>query len=292
MNLREIVRFEFVYQARRVRTWLCFAILLAVAYLVTRGNAEDAARAGGTLVNAPYGIAVTTVIANVLWVLIATAVAGQAAARDVQTRMHPLIYSMPVSKADYLGGRFLAALGINAMILLAVPAGMLLALFVPRVDSALLGPFRPAAYLSAYVLMAVPTAFAATAIQFSLAALARRAAVSYLGSVFLLVAVSMGAGIVANVLRQPTLGKLLDPLGYITVVGLLSKAWSSSEKNTVLVALEGSMLANRLVWIGIGLAVLAFTYQRFRFGDPAARPRAKRAMRRRETPIEARDARP
>ena len=30
------------------------------------------------------------------------------AARDVQTRMHPLTYTAPVSKADYLGGRFLA----------------------------------------------------------------------------------------------------------------------------------------------------------------------------------------
>ncbi len=36
--------------------------------------------------------------------------------------------------------------------------------------------------------MALPTAFAVTAIQFSLAALNRRAAVNYLGSVLLLLA--------------------------------------------------------------------------------------------------------
>ena len=55
----------------------------------------------------------------------APAVAGGAAARDVQTRMHPLIYTTPISKADYLGGRFLAAFVLNALILLAVPLGML-----------------------------------------------------------------------------------------------------------------------------------------------------------------------
>ena len=59
----------------------------------------------------------------------APAVAGSAAARDVQTRMHPLVYTTPISKADYLGGRFLAAFVLNALILLAVPLGILAALF-------------------------------------------------------------------------------------------------------------------------------------------------------------------
>ena len=39
---------------------------------------------------------------------------GAAAARDVQTRMHPLTCTAPVSKADYLGGRFLAAFVLKA----------------------------------------------------------------------------------------------------------------------------------------------------------------------------------
>jgi len=92
--------------------------------------------------------------------------------------------------------------------------------------------------------MALPTAFAMTTIQFSLAALNRRAAVSYLGSVVLLVTVSIGPG---GYQPSPdaTLGKLLDPIGYITVVGVLSKAWTPIEKNTFLIGMQGSMLANR-----------------------------------------------
>lgn len=39
---------------------------------------------------------------------------GAAAARDVQTRMHPLTCTALVSKADYLGGRFLAAFVLKA----------------------------------------------------------------------------------------------------------------------------------------------------------------------------------
>ena len=66
------------------------------------------------VVNSPYDIAQDTVLTGLLWILMAPAVAGSAAARDVQTRMHPLIYAAPISKADYLGGRFLAAFVLNA----------------------------------------------------------------------------------------------------------------------------------------------------------------------------------
>ena len=100
MKFREIFRFEFVYQARHVRTWLYFAVLFAVAYLLMR-----TAGAGDGVVNSPYAIAVETVLTCVLWILMAPAVAGSAAARDVQTRMHPLVYTTPISKADYLGFR-------------------------------------------------------------------------------------------------------------------------------------------------------------------------------------------
>ena len=258
MKFREIFRFELMYQARRIRTWLYFAVLFVVAYLLRDG-----------VVNSPFAIAQETLLTSLLWILMAPAVAGSAAARDVQTRMHPLVYTTPLSKADYLGGRFLAAFVLNALILLAVPLGMLAALLFPRLEREIVGPFRPAVYLSSYGLLALPTAFTFTAVQFSLAALKRRAIVSYLGSVLFFVPVSIVAALVVNVLQMPTLGKLLDPIGYISVLGLLSKTWTPLEMNTVLIGLESWMLANRLLWVGLALAILAFTHVRFRLGDRA-----------------------
>ena len=84
MNFREIFRFEFVYQARSIRTWLYFAVLFAAAFQLRRG-----------VVNSPFAIAQETILAGLLWVLMAPAVAGSAAARDAQTRMHPLVYTTP-----------------------------------------------------------------------------------------------------------------------------------------------------------------------------------------------------
>ena len=276
MRLREIFRFEFLYQARRVRTWLYFAVLLVVAYMTVKNNSIDEARNNLQLANSPYVIAAATVICNMLWVLMASAVAGSAAARDLQTRMHPLIYTAPVTKTDYLGGRFLAAFAINAMILLAAPIGVVLALTVPPVEAQILGPSRPDAYLTTYILMALPTAFAVGALQFSLATLMRRSVASYLASVLLFVAVSIGAGAIANLWQMPSLGKVLDPIGFITVIGLISKSWTPLEKNTLLIGLQPEMLMKAVLWIAIGFLLLALTHRVFRFGDVAVKTRRSR----------------
>lgn len=266
MKFREIFRFEFVYQARRVRTWLYFAVLFVAGFLLSK-----TASGGAVLANSPYSIAQETVLTTLLWVLMAPDVAGSAAARDVQTRMHPLVYAAPIRKADYLGGRFLAAFVLNALLLLAVPLGILADMFVPgRVGAEFLAPLRPAVYLSSYGVLALPTAFIFTAVQFSFAALKRRAIVSYVGSVLFYGIFSGAAALTLNVLHMPTLGTLLDPTNRITVLVLMSDTLTPLEMNTVLIGMDRSILANRLLWIGVALAILAFTYVRFRLGDREA----------------------
>ncbi len=259
MKFREIFRFEFLYQARLVRTWLYFAVLFFIAY-----------RLRGDGVHSPFTIAQETLLSGLLWTLMAPAVAGSAAARDVQTRMHPLVYTTPIGKADYLGGRFLAAFVLNALILLAVPLGMLAALLLSSKQPQIVGPFPPAVYFSAYGLLALPTAFTFTAVQFSFAALTRRAVAAYLGTVLFCLTIGVPAAVVTNVLRLPTLGILLDPSVRIILV-IIPETLTHPALNAALFGLKGPILANRLLWIGVALAILAFTYRRFRFADPAGR---------------------
>jgi ABC-2 type transport system permease protein len=256
MKFREIFRFEFAYQARHVRTWLYFAILFVVA---------NRLRGGG--VNSLFTAAQETLLITLLWALMAPAVAGGAAARDVQTRMHPLVYTTPIRKADYLGGRFLAAFGLNALILLAAPLGMLVDFLLPGGKPEIIGPFPPVAYFGAYGFFALPTAFIFTAVQFSFAALTRKAVFSYLGTVLFCVGVRITAAVVTNIFRLPTLDELLDPTARIILIRIPET--TLIEMDPVLVGMKGSMLANRLLWIAIALVILAFTYRRFRFDHRA-----------------------
>ncbi len=262
MKFWEVFRFELAYQVRRAWPWLFFAVLLVINFLMTRDNSLAEALYEEFFLNSPFAIAKTTVFGSLVWLLVAAAVAGEAAARDVATGMHPLTYTAPISKADYLGGRFLAALVLNALILLAVPAGILLAVYSPGVDAELIGPFRPAAYLTAYAFIALPNAFVATAVQFSLAARSGRAMASYPGSLLLFF---MGFFIASAVLLKQGVGTLLDPIGMRFIVEDLSHLWTTTEKNWRLIELEGTVLTNRLLWLGIGVGALAVTWLRFRF---------------------------
>jgi ABC-2 type transport system permease protein len=268
MKLRAIFRFEFAYQTRRGSTWICFAVLFGFALWMMVGSipTDD-----NELLNSPFGIAFATVLGSVIWLLFAASVAGEAAARDVQTRMHSLIYTAPVSKAEVLGGRFLAVFVLHALILLAVPAGLLLGLYLPGVEAERLGPFRPAAYLTAYGFIALPFAFVATVLQFSAAALNRRPIASYLTSVLLLITSTFVALTVAQVLGRWELTRLLDLVGLLGIVGELGETWTAVEKNTRLVGLDPTLLANRLIWLAIAVGVLAFTYHHFRLAHPTER---------------------
>ncbi len=185
MKFGEIFRFELAYQLRRPWPWAFFAVLFVVSFLMTRDGTLAEALLDDFFINSPFAIAKTTVVGGLVWLLVAAPMAGEAAARDVATGMHSLTYTLPVSKAEYLGARFLAAFVLNASMLLAVQAGILVAVYWPGVSAQLVGPFRPAAYLTAYGFLALPTAFVATAIQFGLATRSGRPMTSYLGSLFL-----------------------------------------------------------------------------------------------------------
>jgi ABC-2 type transport system permease protein len=272
VKLREIFRFELAYQGRRPWPWLVAGVLLVLAFLVTRDAALADALYEEFYVNSPFAVAKTTVVGSLIWLLVGGAVAGDAAARDVATGMHPLLWTVRVSRAEYLGGRFLAALTVNALVLLAVQAGAVLAVYAPGVDPAVIGPFRPAAWLSAYGYVALPTAFAATAIQFWLATRSGRPMASYAGSL-LLFFMAYVVGIFLFVQGRRELANLLDPIGVHFVLSDLSHLWTPIERNTRLLALEGTLLANRLLWLGVGVAALAVTYARFRFAHRAGTAR-------------------
>jgi ABC-type transport system involved in multi-copper enzyme maturation permease subunit len=270
MKLRTIFRFELAYQARRVSTWLVFAILATIAFIFTRESFLSDALYAEFYLNSPFIIASATVFGSLLWLVLGAATAGEIAARDVETGMHPLTYTAPVSKAEHLGGRFLAAIILNLLILLAIPLGVLLAVYASGADPELIGPFRPAAYLTAFGFFALPNAFVGTSVQFAWAALGRRALGSYVGSVLLIFVAHGGFAAVMYYLERQDVAALLDVFGHLYMTSEVVLGWTPIEKGTRLIALEGPLLHGRLVWTGIALATLALTYARFRFEHLAA----------------------
>lgn len=278
MKLLGIFRFELAYQLRRPWSWLSLAVLTVFAFVNTRVAIVPVTLPQDFILNSPFIIAAVTVFSCQVWLLVAPAVAGEAAARDVHTGMYPLTYTSPVSKSEYLGGRFLAALVLNALILLGVQVGSLLAAFGPGANPEIIGPFRPAAYLAAYGLIALPNALIATAIQFSAALLSGRPMASYIGSFGLFF---LSYPVTVALYMSPLRGLALtaDPIGIFAIMNAMMSEWTIVEKNVRMFTLEGPMLWNRLVWIGVALLTLAFVHLRFRFAHRTAADALSRLTR-------------
>lgn len=257
-----IFGFEMGCQLRRPWVWAFSAVVLVLSFLMTRDGSVSGVLFAEYYLNSPFSIALTTVFGSLLWLALAASVAGEAAARDVESQMYALVYTAPIGKLEYLGGRFLAAWVVNAFILLFVQVGIALGVYLPGVDPALVGPFQPAAFLTAYGYISIPLAWAGTAIQFWLAARAGRVMAAYLGSFVL---IFMGFFIASVLLFKRNLGTLLDPIGIRIVVEDMAHLWTPIEKNTRLLTLEGPFLMNRLLWSGVGILAIGVTVFSFRF---------------------------
>ncbi|QCR22384.1 M1 family metallopeptidase [Pontibacter sp. SGAir0037] len=265
MILWKIFRSEFAYLGGRITTWLYVAFLLIFTFVMNLVTTPG----DGVYPNNTFHITAITVMGGFIWLVMGANVAGEAAARDVQQRIHSLIYTTPVKKLNYLGGKFLAAFAVNALLLLALPVGVLLSFYLPVMDQGELLPLRPLAYGNVYFLIALPNAFVATALQFAFAALSRQVLASYMASLLLAFFAQILAIATAKLFGNWDLVKLLDPVGVAGIIGNELQTWTATEKNTRLVTLEGMFLLNRVLWAGVAAGLLWFAYLRYKFANPA-----------------------
>ncbi|HEX2123308.1 MAG TPA: ABC transporter permease, partial [Thermoanaerobaculia bacterium] len=267
MKLWEIFRYDAVTQLRRYTT-LIYAVGLAVVTVLAATTFFDDVVRDGIFLNAPMVTTACLIIASMVGVLVTAALAGEAGTRDTEARMEPLLYTTPLAKAAYLGGRFLSAFAVNALLLAIVPLTLAVWTFVPIGEAASFGPFRLGPYVSAFLIVALPNAFIATALLFSLVVLTRRAMVGYLGAAVLFFNSAIQEGIVAGALGKWELAKHLDLFGFI--IG--AAQWRSRtplQRNTLPLQFEGALLTNRLLWLSVAVVLLTLVYLRFRMAHYA-----------------------
>lgn len=268
MRLREVFRYEVAYRLRRPLTWIFVVIQALLTFWTNLATFES-----NELFNAPVRLAGGAAIAGMAGILISAALFGDAAMRDFAAEMDPLLFTSRLSKTEYLTGRFLAALTINAMVLVAIPLTQAIVSQLPILRPEQVGPFRLAAYLQPFVLFLLPNVFFFGAILFTIAALGRQTIPVYLGAIVIfvsyLVAVNNLSGPDARL--WSTLG---DPMG-ISVLQKLIRYWAPAESNTRLMGFPTMLVLNRAIWLAVPAMILTMLYRRFRFAHLAGGGRRK-----------------
>ncbi|MFT3769929.1 MAG: M1 family aminopeptidase [Minicystis sp.] len=265
-----IAAFEARQRLRLPSTQIYFVInfLSGLLFLMASGGAFKGVNmgivAGGrTLVNSPFALHTFITLTSYFSLQVTATFMGQALVQDFESQSAPLFFTAPVSKRDYLGGRFLGALAALLVVFSSIGLGCFAGTILPGVEPGLLGPNRLSAYLWPYVVGVLPNLLFTGAIFFAMAALTRKIRSVQAASVVILVGYLIAASMM-NKIESRTVSALVDPLG-LNATFFTIEYWPVAEQNTRLVPFTGLVLYNRLLWLGIGAAMLALAVARFRF---------------------------
>ena len=282
--LGEIFRFELRYQLRQPVFWIAGALFFLMTFLAV---STDAVAIGGSIGNvnrnAPFVIMQLLMVMSLLGVFVTTAFVASPVVRDHEAGTQELFFSTPVRKRDYLVGRFAGALVVALAVSVPVALGVMLGGLMPWLEPERVGPFMLGPYLFGLALFVVPNTVFTGSLLFGLATMTRSLVVTYAGVVGLFVAYAVAGNLLSDV-ENETFAAMLDPFGG-GAFAVATRYWTVADRNTLLLPLDGALVANRLVVMGIGLAVFALTYARFSFTVVESR----RARRRRQR---AQDAAP
>src|SRR6185295_2362 len=113
---------------------------------------------------------------------------------------------------QYLGGRFLGALGVTLLVFSSLGLGAFFATKLPGMDQTRLGPNRLAAYLLPYLVVLLPNAILIGGVFFNLAAMTRKMLPVYIGSVLLLIGWLISTQLMRD-MDNKTVAALIDPFG-------------------------------------------------------------------------------
>ncbi len=269
-----IALFELRLLLRSPVFWIGFAIFFLLSFGAITVDEIQIGAGGNVRLNAPYAIAQTLAIMCVFGIFVATAFVAGAVIRDDETGFAPLVRSTRVGKPAYVLGRFTGATAAALLVMTSVPLGMGLGALMPWLDPERLGPNDVTHYLLAYVVFVLPTMLVVCAAFFALATATRNLMWTYIGAIASLV----GFIVSRTLLRDPALDHIsawTDPFG-LSPLSLATKYWTAAERNTLLPPLEGLLLGNRLLWLGVAAALLAAAYGLFRMdGASLFKRRAK-----------------
>jgi ABC-type transport system involved in multi-copper enzyme maturation permease subunit len=270
--LWHIAWFEIRYW---LRSWMLWIFTLLIAAMIFGAVSTDQIQVGGALSNtfrnAPFVIQNYYAIIGLLTLLMATAFVNSAASRDFSHNTYEIVFSTPLSRRDFLFGRFLGATLISIIPMLGVSVGVLLAKYMPWVEPERWGPVYWGAHLKGILVFAVPNAFFMAAVLFAVAVLARNDLTSFAAALGLLTGYVVADALTQNLERE-RLAAFLDPFAIRTFT-LATKYWTVAEKNTLAIGASGLLLGNRLLWLAVGGAFLAFAYFRFSFAERRAKAR-------------------
>ncbi len=296
----EFFSFEIRFRVKSISTYVYFLLWFAFSFLsVASENFGPVSFFNGkVLLNGAYANSYNDVGACLFGVIIIAAIFGTSILRDFQRDTYQILFTKPVSKFAYLGGRWAGSFATTVFAFSGMLFGTFFGTFAPWADHTRIAPNHLWWYIQPFLSIIVVQIFFLGSLFFTVAALSRKIFIVYLQGValFMLYVIGLTVFSATRSLEHFWSG-IFDPIGFI-LFDNITRYWTVIEKNTLLLPWDfsgnspGVFLYNRLLWTTAGLLSLGGLWVRFPMSIETltARSQGKRAAKARAQ--EAEEVRP
>ncbi|MFS2317177.1 ABC transporter permease/M1 family aminopeptidase [Maricaulis sp. D1M11] len=262
--LSKIAGFEIRYQLFSPVFIAVFAIFFLLVFAGVTIDQVQVGGGGSTNINSPNALTINVLIFSLFGGLIPAAFLSSGVLRDRSFKMEEIFFSRPIGKLGFVLGRFIGGFVATALCFASVPLAFLIGSQMPWLDQELIGPTNLNWYLYIYLVFGLVNMWVVGTILYAIASFTRSNLAVWIGFLGLIVLYLVGSTIAG---QEPSLRDelaLIDPFGFNTF-SEVTRYWTAFEANTQVVPFESTFLMNRLMWIGIGSALLAITIMTFQF---------------------------
>ena len=266
----EFFSFELRLRFKSISTYVYFFIWFAFSFLCVASESFGPIGSGNgkVLLNGPYAGSVDATGISLFGIIIIAAIFGTSILRDFQRDTYQMLFTKPISKFAYLGGRWFGSLVITIFAFSGCLLGEFAGTFAPWADHTRIGPNHFWWYMQPFLSITVIQIFIFGSLFFTVAALTRKIFVVYVqgAALFMIYVIGITVFSATRSLERFWSG-IFDPVGFI-LLDDITRYWTVVERNTLLLSwsphlASGVFLYNRLLWLSVGLLSLAAVWVLF-----------------------------
>ena len=260
--IASILQYEIKQRLGHWTTILIVFALIFQAIWYTKGTFDYYVNED-LLMNAPAIFYKNLAGGGILMIIIIAIITGGVLYKDIEHKTSQWVYTLPIKEKQFFLGRFLSAYAINVILAFSYMLGMLLVPYAGIGEAHRFGPAPILQLLQGFVMLLMPNLLLLTSVIFALIIAFKRMAAGYLG-VLVTTVLFLVMQTVSEASGAKPLIQLIDPFGYVATETLLDTL-NSEEKNTGFLPIEGFWFVNRLIWFGVSMLLILWSFNKFSF---------------------------
>ena len=278
----EFFTFELKFRFKSLSTYIYFALWFAFSFLTiaSEGFGPVGNSNGKVLLNGPYANIFNDIGISFFGMIVIAAIFGTSILRDFQRDTIQILFTKPISKFAYLGGRWAGSLVTTVFAFSGCLLGEFVGTLAPWTDHSRIAPNQFWWYFQPFLSITVVQIFVLGSVFFAVAALSRKIFIVYVQgvAVFMIYLIGITVFFATRSLEHFWSG-IFDPVGFILLTDI-TRYWTVVEKNSLLLSWSphvagGIFLYNRLLWLGVGFASLGTVWALFPMSVEALTARAQ-----------------